>query len=181
MFSRQKYTHSPCDIITLSIRVYFQMSGTCPEECHTTSGRILDEEARVGLTTQAILRLLIKTRQCCQPLDSNRMFSSRCRWRLLQENCWTNHKQLPFLFSRRMRQIDFLPIMCVHCDIFCFLQLYVSILMCLSCHHGHWRWWRLSWVHNEALYIHWNHFHVRRAPNFQEIPIMPDNTITDLE
>lgn len=110
MFSRQKYTHSPCDIITLSIRVYFQMSGTCPEECHTTSGRILDEEARVGLTTQAILRLLIKTRQCCQPLDSNRMFSSRCRWRLLQENCWTNHKQLPFLFSRRMRQIDFLPL-----------------------------------------------------------------------
>lgn len=50
---KEKETHphlspSPCDIITPSIRVYFQMSGTCPEECHTTSGRILDEEESMG-------------------------------------------------------------------------------------------------------------------------------------
>ncbi len=30
LFFRQKYTHSPCDIITLSMEVYFQMSGTSP-------------------------------------------------------------------------------------------------------------------------------------------------------
>lgn len=86
-----------------------------------------------------------------------------------------------FRFCFREECDQFFAIMCVHCDIFCFLQLYVSISMGLSCHNGHWRWWRLSWVHNEALYIHWSNFHVRRAPNFQEIPIMPDNTITELK
>lgn len=90
-FFRQKYTHSPCDIITLSMEVYFQMSAPSPEECHTTSGRILDEEESICPTIQAILRLLIKTRQCCRLWASNRMFSALCQWRLRQENCCTNH------------------------------------------------------------------------------------------
>lgn len=91
VFFRQKHTHSPCDIITLSMEVYFQMSGTSPEECHTTSGRILDEEESIGPTTPAILRLLIKTRQCYRLLDSNRMFSARCQRRLQRDNRWRNH------------------------------------------------------------------------------------------
>lgn len=90
LFFRQKYTHSPFDIITPSIRVYFQMSGTCPEECHTTSAWILDKEGSIGPAIQAILRLLIKTRQCCRLLDSNRMFSAHCQWRLQLKKCWTN-------------------------------------------------------------------------------------------
>lgn len=61
------------------------MSGASLEGCHTTSGRILNEERSVGPTVQAFLRLLIKTGQCCLLLDSNRMFSARCRWRLQRE------------------------------------------------------------------------------------------------
>lgn len=70
------------------------MSGTCPEECLATSGRILDEEGRVGPAAQATLRLLIKTRQCFRLLDSNRMFSARCQQRLLSENSGTNYGDL---------------------------------------------------------------------------------------
>lgn len=40
---------------------------------------------------ESIHRLLIKTRQCFRLLDSNRMFSALCQWRLQWENCWTNH------------------------------------------------------------------------------------------
>lgn len=61
------------------------MSGASLEGCHTNSGRILNEQRSAGPTVQAILRLLIKTGQCCLLLDSNRMFSARCRWRLQRE------------------------------------------------------------------------------------------------
>lgn len=89
-FPRQKYTHSPRDIITLSIRVYFQMSGACPEECHTTPGRILDEEPHME-PPQATLRLLIKTRQCWWLSGWNGMFSTPCQRRLQSESGSTNH------------------------------------------------------------------------------------------
>lgn len=139
VFFRQKYTHSPCDIITPSIRVYFQMSGTCPEECHTTSGRILDEEESIGPATQAILRLLIKTRQCCRLLDSNRMFSAHCQWRLQLEKCWTNRSSpiimnnFHFCFSRPTLQINF-AITCVCCCIIA-LCIFYSRSLSSQCHN----------------------------------------------
>lgn len=87
-----------------------------PEECHTTSGRIFDEEESTGSTMPAILRLLIKTRQCYRLLDSNRMFSAHCQWRLQRQNCCTNYRSLqimndfPFCFQegscRSILQLD---------------------------------------------------------------------------
>lgn len=124
VFFRQKYNHNPRDIIIPSIRVYFQMSGTRPEECDTTSRRVVDETKSVGPAIRAILRWLIKTSRCCRHLDSNRMFSGRCQWRLQQENCWINHssfqimKNFLFCFEEGCRS---------------FLLLHVFLALCSRC------------------------------------------------
>lgn len=122
-FSRQKYNHSPCDI-TLHYSIYRSL---LPNVRHMPRGMSYNLRPNIrwggehtGLTAQAILRLLIKTRQCCWLIDSNRMFSARCQWRLLRENCWANHTRAQkimsnfhFLFSTTTMWINFYSYMFV--------------------------------------------------------------------
>lgn len=90
----KKNTHGPSDIITLSIRVYLQMSSPCPKECYTTTGRILDEE-RMSPATQAPLRLLLQTRQMLLSFGFKHNRFQYTASRDYPKNCWTNHRHPP--------------------------------------------------------------------------------------
>lgn len=77
---------------------------------------------------QAILRLLIKSRQCCWLLDWNWMFSAHCQWRLQQENCWTNRSMLQimnnFHFCSQESCGSILPLQGICCGIIAFYIFY---------------------------------------------------------
>lgn len=47
LYSDRNNSGRRCDIIAPSAQVYLQMSAASPEECHTTAGRIRNEERRL--------------------------------------------------------------------------------------------------------------------------------------
>ena len=134
-FLRQKYTHSPCDIISPSVRVYFQMSGACPEECHATSGRILDEEESVGPGCTGYPQTVNKDQTTLTAfrfqLNVFRTLSvGITAGELLDKPQWPrSREQLPLLFFKTKAADQF-------CHYTCLLWLSLALCIFHSCSSG---------------------------------------------